>query len=267
MNRETHEEARNFIIEQMPNSLEYRPQNQRNGNIHTIQAEVHHSMNSQTIDNSSISNRNKTYSDMLKKKMNTNRRVQFQGQDVKTSQTVSTQTDPETIYNNGESATMTNHEKNDEYERILGKIKDFLIELFQTNIMKETTRVQELLIDSGLRNHFGKQRNEGKIEETTGVMEVRKGNRGSEKIIKKSISEKYKQMEVSTDSEVSHINKEDEIGIISRTDNTSEDDSTWETIEKKQIKTKNKGNMQNQRSEYKPRVRAVKKKRNSNKIQ
>lgn len=201
LQNETYLQARKQVLTQQSSSS--------NLNSHEIQAEFHHSINSQTVNNT-VRNNNK-YSDIVKA---------ITHRTIKSSNSCATQTDDCIT----EASTMKNLPEN-----FFDKLRKCLIELFQSSVLKENKRSQSLIVESAIRNSF----NLGKeVSENLGL------NTGFKHA--EPITTGIRRPREETDEESSGLDK---AGVISQESDLEEEPSDsetlWETREKTVVKKKN----------------------------
>jgi hypothetical protein len=218
---ETYMNARQIVIDK--NKENYNVNTVNNIQTHTVEAEIH-----QAAENGSSTRQ--TYSDILqyRRPNQTETRPstslnQKSNKENKTFISCETQTEP--IHQREYDINMNHYENN-----FLNKFKNCLLELFQSNILRENTQTQALLVESAIRHNFKDQPTKDQSNNLT-------QNPNIVDQLDSTATQRNKKIRnaETKDTEETSI---DEDAVISHSSD-SEEQSIWKTIEKKSIKVPN----------------------------
>jgi hypothetical protein len=218
---ETYMNARQIVMDQ---NKDYSINNRMNNfQTHTVEAEVH-----QTDFDSS----RQSYSEIVQSRrpgqmISTVNLNHLSNQKKKTYVNSETQTEP--IYQIEYDESMNNKENN-----FLNKLKNCLLELFQSCIMRESKTSQALLVESAIRHNFMEQPRKDKnnnTEKTPNTVD----QSGSAAVQINRVNGEVEMQELEETSV-------DEEAVISHNSDNDIEQSIWKTIEKKIVKVPNNSN-------------------------
>lgn len=214
---ETYNQAREGVLSQR---AQQNMEHNRNSNItsHVVHADVHNELDSSPI----IGRSNFTY----RKYSDTVRNLSNRMPPTKIYKSSSTQTET----NTDKSNTLPNEAFS---KTFFTQLKLCLIELFQSNILKESTQAQNILIESAIKNSFEKG--------TDSPASTASGEQAKPESRQRVGQRRRREV---SDGDCDFVSSDCE-GVISddkrqEREASSEDATLWETVEKRVVKKNNK---------------------------